>query len=612
MVIDGEFSRMSGRMAKDTLDKLLKNIINTPSDYAKISREIEKRNSFNRINISYLASYTSEVLKPYIVVELAKKGYKGSLYFAPFNQFEQEIHNSDSGLYLSNPDVVILHNRIEDNHQDLVSRFAKYSESDLNSLADNIIQRHKLMIETLRSKSDTKIIVMNFGNLQMTEDFFTSSSIIQSQWVYIQKLNNRLLELCNKIPSCYVVNYQQIFNGIGLNNCIDPKLFYMARIPFNSNAQISFGKIISRTIAATYCSPAKCIVLDLDNTLWGGVIGEDGISGIQISDEYPGNVFKDFQRALLGLRDQGVLLSIASKNNLDDVLEVFERHTDCLLKKNDFSSMQINWEDKASSIKKISKELNIGLDSIVFFDDNPVERDWVRKQLPNVKVIDVPKNSMDYLKALNESTFFDRLTITNEDKSRADIYQREQQKKIDLNKSVSVDDFLKDLKMTVNIGFSNDITITRIVQLLNKTNQFNLTTKRYSSADVTKIILNGGKVLWLSAADRYGDNGIVGVSILVKIKEKDWLIDSMLLSCRVIGRKIETVFLAEIIEILRSENANVVYGQYLPTKKNSIVSDFYNQNSFQLTDKKNNLWEFNLNESYLIKPNYIEVSINND
>ena len=412
MVIDGEFSRMSGRMAKDTLDKLLKNIINTPSDYAKISREIEKRNSFNRINISYLASYTSEVLKPYIVVELAKKGYKGSLYFAPFNQFEQEIHNSDSGLYLSNPDVVILHNRIEDNHQDLVSRFAKYSESDLNSLADNIIQRHKLMIETLRSKSDTKIIVMNFGNLQMTEDFFTSSSIIQSQWVYIQKLNNRLLELCNKIPSCYVVNYQQIFNGIGLNNCIDPKLFYMARIPFNSNAQISFGKIISRTIAATYCSPAKCIVLDLDNTLWGGVIGEDGISGIQISDEYPGNVFKDFQRALLGLRDQGVLLSIASKNNLDDVLEVFERHTDCLLKKNDFSSMQINWEDKASSIKKISKELNIGLDSIVFFDDNPVERDWVRKQLPNVKVIDVPKNSMDYLKALNESTFFG-ITITS-------------------------------------------------------------------------------------------------------------------------------------------------------------------------------------------------------
>lgn len=612
MVGAGEFFQASGRVSKDTVDKLLTAIINTPSDYARVSREIEKSDSLNRINIAYLASYTSEVLNPYIVVELAKKGYKGSLYFAPFNQFEQEIHNPDSGLYLSYPDVVILHARIEDTHQDLITRFAKYSDDELNGLADNIIQRHKIMLEGLRSKSDAKIIVMNFGNIQMTEEHFTSSSIVQSQHIYLQKLNNSLLELCNKITSCYVVNYQQLFKGVGLNNCIDPKLFYMARIPFNSNAQKIFGKIISRTIAATYNPPAKCIVLDLDNTLWGGVIGEDGISGIQLGDEYPGNVFKDFHRALLGLRDQGVLLSIASKNNLDDVLEVFEKHTDCLLKKSDFSSMQIHWENKASSIKKISEELNIGLDSIVFFDDNPVERDWVKKQLPNVKVIEVPKNSMDYLKALNESTFFDRLTVTNEDRARADIYQQEQQRKIDLSNSVSVDDFLKELKMTVKIGFADDITITRIVQLLNKTNQFNLTTKRYSSADVIKIIRDGGKVLWLSAADRYGDNGIVGVAILVNIKDRAWLIDSMLLSCRVIGRKIETIFLAEIIKILSSDNVDVVYGQYLPTKKNNIVSDFYNQHSFQLADKKNNLWKFNLNDSYIIKPNYIEVSVKND
>jgi len=599
-------------VGNNLVDKLRKAAIKTPSDYAKFSREIEKIDTLTEINISYLASYTSEVLSPYIVVELAKKGYKGSLYFAPFNQFEQEIHSLDSELYLSDPDVVILHARIEDNHQDLVLRFAKYSDIDLNLMADNIIQRHKLMLEGLRNKSDAKIIVMNFGNILMTEEYFNSSPVIQAQYLFLQRMNNSLVELCNKISSCYVINYQELFNGIGLNNCIDPKLFYMARIPFNSNAQIKFGKVISRTIAASYEPPAKCIVLDLDNTLWGGVIGEDGISGIHLSDEYPGNVFKDFQRALLGLRDQGVLLSIASKNNLNDVLEVFEKHTDCLLKKSDFSSMQIHWENKASSIEKISKELNIGLDSMVFFDDNPVERDWVRKQLPNVKVIEVPKNSMDYLRVLNESTFFDRLALTSEDKARANIYHQEQHRKNDLNNSISVDDFLKDLKMTVQIGFSDDFTITRIVQLLNKTNQFNLTTKRYSSADLIKIINEGGKVLWLSASDRYGDNGIVGVAILVEIKQREWLIDSMLLSCRVIGRKIETVFLAEIIKILDGNNADFVYGQYLPTKKNNLVSNFYNQHSFQLTDKKNNLWEFNLNEGYIIKPNYIEVSIKND
>jgi predicted enzyme involved in methoxymalonyl-ACP biosynthesis len=216
---NGEFLRTSGRMGKDTIDKLLTAVINTPSHYARISREVERSDSLNRINISYLASYTSEVLNPYIVVELAKKGYKGSLYFAPFNQFEQEIHNPDSGLYLSDPDVVILHARIEDDHQDLITRFAKYSDDELNGLAENIIQRHKIMLEGLRSKNDAKIIVMNFGNVQMTEEYFTSSPVVQSQRVYLQQLNNSLLELCNKITSCYVVNYQQLFKPTPLNNC---------------------------------------------------------------------------------------------------------------------------------------------------------------------------------------------------------------------------------------------------------------------------------------------------------------------------------------------------------------------------------------------------------
>ena len=598
-------------MGKDTLDKLLTTIINTPSDYARASREIEKNESLNKINICFLSSYTSEVLKPYIIVELAKNGYKGSLYYAPFNQFEQEIHNTDSGLYLFDPDVVVIHSRIEDTHQNLIMRFAKYSDDELQEISEDIINRHQKMLDGLRSKSDAKIIMINFGNAQMTEDCFTSSPIIQSQQADLQKLNHSLLELSNKIKSCYVINYQQLFDHTGLNNCIDPKLFYMARIPFNSITQIIFGKIISRTISAMYSSPAKCIVLDLDNTLWGGVIGEDGISGIQLSDEYPGNVFKTFQRAILGLRDQGVLLSIASKNNINDVLEVFEKHTDCLLKKSDFSSIKIHWENKASSIEKISQELNISLDSIVFFDDNPFERDWVRKQLPSVKVIEVPKNTMNYLKALNKSKFFDRLIVTNEDKVRADIYQQEQQRKIALNNSVSVDDFLRDLKVVVKIGISDDLTITRIEQLLSKTNQFNLTTKRHSSADLIKIIRDGGKVLWLSSADRYGDNGIVGVAILVETKHRTWLIESMLLSCRVIGRKIETVLLAEIVEILRGENADELYGQYIPSKKNHIVSDFYKQHNFKSTDKKNNFWKFNLKESNIIKPNYIEI-VRND
>lgn len=598
---------MSGTMAKDNLQMLLKSAVNSPSDYARVSREVEKIDSLTKIKVAFLSSYTSEVLNPYIVVDLAKKGYKGSLYYAPFNQFEQEIYNTNSGLYSSNPSVVVIHSRIEDTHRNLIMRFAKYSADELKKIFIEIISRHQKMLEELRNKIDAKIILINFGNSQLAEEYFFSSPIIQEQQAFIQKLNNSLLELSKNISSCFVVDYQQVFANIGFNNSIDPKLDYMARIPFNSSAQIAFGKTIARTIFAMNRSPAKCIVLDLDNTLWGGVIGEDGMSGIKLGDEYPGNVYKNFQRAILGLRDQGVLLSIASKNNLNDALDVFENHTGCLLKKSDFSSIQINWENKASSIIKISEELNIGLDSIVFFDDNPVERDWVKSQLPDVMVIEVPKNPMNYTKALFESKFFDTLIMTNEDRVRANIYHEEQLRKRDLSKAVSLDDFLRELKIKIKIGNSDDTTIARIEQLLNKTNQFNLTTKRYSSSDIIKILSDGGKVLWLSSSDRYGDNGIVGVAILKEIKNKKWLIDSILLSCRVIGRKIETAFLAEIINILKNENANELYGQYLPTKKNHIVSDFYKMHSFKLVDKKNNFWKLNLSEGDIIKPIFIQV-----
>lgn len=613
MDIVGVFYQMSGKMTNNNSYSNLQfdNIV-TPSEYAKIARGIDSKNLQKKIKVCYLASYTAEILNPYIVVELARKNFNSSLYFAPFNQFEQEIHNSKSGLHSFNPDVVIFHNRIEDNYQDLLVRFSSYSKEMLDHEADNIIKRQKILLEGLRLNSDAKIIVINFGDILISNNYISSSPIIQSQNAFLQKLNNSLFDLCNQISSCFVISYQQIFNDIGLQNSVDPKLFYMARIPFNSNAQIAFGKVISRTISAIYNIPAKCLVLDLDNTLWGGVIGEDGIAGISLSDEYPGNVYKDFQRTLLGLRDQGTLLSVASKNNIDDALEVFEKHSDCLIKVSDFSAIQIHWKDKASSIKKIAEELNIGLDSLVFFDDNPVERDWVRKQLPEVKVVEVPKNPMNYSKSLIESTFFDSLTITNEDRFRADIYYQEKQRKSNLENSVSVDDFLKDLKMSIQIGILDDITLSRVIQLINKTNQFNLTTKRYSLEDVNKIVLNGGKVFWVRASDRFGDNGIIGVSILLNTEPKAWFIDSLLLSCRIIGRKIESAFLSEIVKILKSENADYIYGHYIPTKKNAIVKDFYKNHDFQLSNKNEKIWKFNINDNFLVTPNYIKVSINND
>jgi len=583
-------------------------LIRTPSDYAREARAIYERGNLPELKIVFLSSYTSEILKSYMTVELAKRGYLCIQYFAPFNQFEQEIYNLDSGTNQFNPDFIVIHMRIDDIQRDLIHRCARYSEDELTKIREDILLRYKSILEGIRSRGNAKILVFNFADDRMKSEYFTSSPVIKIFQDFLQKLNNELYEICDKIASCYFIDYQQIILNTGLSNWEDLKLYYMARIPFNSNAQIRIARTLSRTIAAIDTPPIKCIVLDLDNTLWGGVVGEDGISGIQLGNDYPGNTFKEFQYALLGLRDQGVLLAIASKNNMIDVVEVFEKHTDCPLNIDDFSAVQVHWEDKATSINKIVKELNIGLDSIVFFDDNPVERDWVKSQLPDVKVIDAPKNPMGYINSLLDSSYFDRFSLTREDKERSDQYKRQEQRKKLYNSSNTVDDFLKDLKMKVTIGYVDDLTIGRVEQLVNKTNQFNLTTKRYTRADIDKFVDNQGIVLWLRVEDRYGDNGIVGVAIIENILADEWIINTFLLSCRVIGRKIETVFISEIVAMAKNNNAKVISGQYIPTKKNNLVSTYYEQHGFALVDRKKGIWKFNL-DSNIKAPEYIEVVI---
>jgi len=579
----------------------------TPADYARDARVISGRSDLVELRIAFLSSYTSEVLKPYVAVELSEQGYLVDQYFAPFNQFETEIHNSGSGFNQFKSDFIVIHMRIDDLYNDLLTRFAKYHVSELQEISDNLISRYRSILEGIRSSTTSKIIVFNFANDRMISEYFTSSPVTQLLHKYIQELNNSLYDLCTEMTSCFTLDFQQVITTAGLSDWEDLKFYYIAKIPFNSYAQVKIARTLARTVASINSRPIKCLVLDLDNTLWGGVIGEDGLIGIQLGNDYPGNIFKDFQRVLLGLRDQGVLLAIASKNNLEDVVDVFEKHTDCLLKMDDFSAIQVHWGDKATSVKEISKELNIGLDTIAFFDDNPVEREWVRDQLPEVKVINVSTDPIYYIQSLFSSQYFDQISLTVEDKERSIKYQQQKRRKILSKSSKSVDDFLQALKMKVNFGYMDEVTVKRVEQLVNKTNQFNLTTRRYTAADLEKIVCNNGMVLWVSVEDCYGDNGIVGVAIVENILRKEWVIDTFLLSCRIIGRKIETIFLEEIIEIARKNNAEAIIGQHIPNRNNGLVSEFYKDHSFKLINDSRRIWELKIRNYSSQKPVYISV-----
>ena len=329
---------------------------------------------------------------------------------------------------------------------------------------------------------------------------------------------------------------------------------------------------ISRTLSAIYFAPKKCIILDADNTLWGGVVGEEGLDGIELSEFYPGNVYKEFHRYLLRLRKKGVILAIVSKNNENDVLNTLKKHKDSLLKPKHISCYRINWLDKAKNIKEVAKELNIGLDAIVFIDDNPVEREWVKKTIPEVIVPDLPSSPIEYISSIESLEAFDFLQISDEDKNRPKMYYQEKKRKEEKEKICNVDDFLKGLRMEASVENINEKNLKRVIQLLNKTNQFNLTVKRHNESELKKILNQDSIGLTLRLKDKFGDSGLVALAIAYDESKKRncWKIDSFLLSCRVLGRQVEDLLLSLVSELILADNKNnqvFLEGEFIKGKK---------------------------------------------
>ena len=400
-------------------------------------------------------------------------------------------------------------------------------------------------------------------------------------------------------------------SGFGIQNAINYKMHYMASMEFSESFLPYLVKEYVSYLKAFKGMTKKCIVLDLDNTLWGGIIGEDGMEGIKLDNAFPGNQFVDFQKSLLRLHERGIILAVNSKNNFDDAIEVIRKHPSMLLKEEHFASIKINWKAKVENIINISEEIGIGLDSMVFFDDNAVERHLVKKALPEVLVVDLPKSPSLYNKTLENLNVFDLLSLTDEDKKRGQMYAARKERKT-LEKSVDLETYLKNLEISIKVKQIDDFSLPRITNLVMKTNQFNLTTKRYSKAEIQQMKEDSEiNIYYLQVKDRFGDEGIVGVLILNK-KEKPWLIDSLLLSCRVIGRKIEDAFLYKILEDAKSSNIDSLKAVYIRSKKNDLVSNFYKNLGFRLIkeDENGSEWILDMKDSNIELPDFIKIEEN--
>ena len=583
--------------------------VDDPKDYSRAANLIQRGafEGLDRLNIAILSSYTSEVIKPFLTVELGKRGFSSEFYFGPFNQFEQEILVRCSRLYSFNPDIFFLDCRLEEIHPGIFDRFCTLSEKYLQQILISVEERVQQLLDGVRCYSDKPILLANFAYPEQLAFGLGDPGLDVPQASFVQQANDRLSRLVRRMAGCHIVDKARQMLVVGTRNWVSEKLTATARVPFSATAQIAFSQNLARYITATFRTPCKCLVLDLDNTLWGGILGEDGLQGIHLGDEYPGIAFKKVQKTALNLMDRGVLLALASKNDRDEALAALENHSGCEIKPSDFSAIQIHWDDKATSICKIAEELNIGLDAIAFFDDSPVEREWVKTHLPQVNVIDVPKSPLLYSSALLESELFDSFTLTPEDKKRTELYRNERERK-DLHcKSPTLEEFISKLQIVARFGYFSDVTAARIAQLIKKVNQFNVTTKRHELSDLKKLIKGGGVVLWMQVEDRFGDNGLVGVGILVPNEDGDWLIDTLLLSCRVLGRHLESAFLNVLANEARKQGAERLIAEFHPTAKNAVVANFFAQHNFKEIDGLDNSWYHDLNESTIPRPSNIEV-----
>ena len=420
----------------------------------------------------------------------------------------------------------------------------------------------------------------------------------------VSSLNQSLQDFVSDMDSVYLFDMNGFVTRYGEINIFDPKQFLFLDIKISLDFIPHLTNDLMGYVIATLGLSKRCIVLDLDNTLWGGIVGEDGFNGIKLGSGPPGNAFVEFQKHLLGLYHRGILLAINSKNNLDDAMEVIEKHPDMILRKEHFACMRINWNDKVSNLKEISEELNFGLENFVFIDDDPINREFVRTSLPQIMTIDLPNDPAKYAQIFEEMNDFDVLKITDEDKKRGIMYSQQKERKSFEKSSTNLEEFLKNMKLKVTIQKADNFTIPRISQLILKTNQFNLTTKRYQLEDIEKFSKDENMLVGCAQVeDKFGDNGVTGAFIVQSDGSKEWILDTFLLSCRVMGREVEKSILGYIIKKAKESGIEKIKAQFIPTQKNKPIENFLPDCGFK---KDGNDWIITLNETFQ-SPDFIKI-----
>jgi FkbH-like protein len=404
----------------------------------------------------------------------------------------------------------------------------------------------------------------------------------REQLDWIHALNTRLAA---EFPDdAYFLPLTQLSGSLGRETFYSPRRFFWTKQPFSEQGTERLARHLFAGVRALTRGPKKVLVLDLDNTLWGGVVGETGPLGIALGETPEGEAYLAFQRYVKSLAEQGCVLAVASKNNDEDAREPFQKNSEMVLQLDDLAAFEAHWEPKAVSLERIAADLRLGLDSFVFFDDNPAEREHIRQALPQVEVVEVSEDAADYVQNLSSGLWFETVTVTQEDRQRAESYRLEGQRREASKEAATLDDYLESLRMRAEIRPIVEADLQRVVQLIGKTNQFNLTTRRHSREQLDELLRRPGALgRTLRVTDRFGDYGLISVLVAVPTENCDTptlTIDTWLMSCRVIGRTVEQAFFSECAREARAMGYQRIVGEFIATRKNALVAELYSSLGF--------------------------------
>ena len=556
------------------------------------------------IKIGMVASSSAEHLVDVMRFWLAKDGFDAQIYLAEFNTMDQTVLDPASALYRFGPDLIWLFSNHRDIQIDIpfgcpAERVDEGIQAEVHRFVNRwgAIQAHS-----------PAYIIQNNADLPLDRVFGNfEGSVLWGRTNVLRQFNLRLAQAVTSGVTLFDLDY--LSSVYGKRFWFDERYWYHSKHAFALDAIGFVAFRMARLVKGLKGQAQKCIVMDLDNTLWGGIIGDDGVEGIKLGHEASGEAFVDFQKYLRKLKERGVILTICSKNQEENARLPFEGHPDMQLRLDDIAVFTANWNNKADNIREIAEVLDIGLDSLVFLDDNPVERELVRSRLPMVAVPEMPEDPARYIRALDHCCYFETNTFSQEDSERNEMYRSNAQRKGLQKRYTDVSDFLGGLEMKSFVGGFDEMNLPRIAQLINKSNQFHLTTTRYSEAQIKALMKNEDTVCrYFKLKDRFGDNGLISVIILKKINGSDLFVDTWVMSCRVLARGMEEFIQNEMIAIGKQHKASRLIGKYIPTKKNGLVAELYQRLGYRLVDDQGGttVWEYPIDREWTSRKTLIE------